>query len=64
MNDVNINYMVGKVANDFASSVQKIWDSSSSVTGCNVAGFRIGAGFFFMSARTLYHWVGISFSSR
>lgn len=45
MNDVNINYTVGKVANDFASSVQKIWDSSSSVTGCNVAGFRIGAGF-------------------
>ena len=26
--------------------------------------WQTGAGFFFMSARTLYHWVGISFPSR
>ena len=29
-----------------------------------VAGFKSGAGFSFISARTLYHCFGISFSSR
>ena len=48
----------------FANSVQKIPDNSSTVTGFNVPGFKIGAGFFFMSARTLYHCLGISDSSR
>ena len=34
------------------------------VMGFNVPGFKSGAGLFFMSARTLYQNLGISFSSR
>ena len=48
----------------FTHSVQKTRSSSSAVTGLRVAGFRSGAGFFFMSARMLYQAAGSSFSFR
>ena len=46
------------------SSSQNTGARSACVIGLSVAGFKSGAGLFFISARTLYHFVGISLSSR
>ena len=46
------------------SSSQNTGRRSSYPMGFKVPGFKRGAGLFFISARTLYHWVGISLSSR
>ena len=46
------------------SSSQNTGARSSAVMGFSVPGFSSGAGLFFMSARTLYQYFGISFSSR
>ncbi len=46
------------------SSSQNTPESSAAVMGLWVPGFKSGAGFFFMSARTLYQYRGISDSLR
>ena len=45
-------------------SAQNTASSSAAVIGLPVPGLTRGAGFFFMSARTLYQALGISDSSR
>ena len=47
---------------DEPNSSQNTGRKSSKVIGFNVAGFKRGAGLFFISARTLYHCFGSSLS--
>ena len=49
---------------DFYAELLEGFQSSSAVIGCRVPGLRSGAGLFFMSARMLYHALGISSSAR
>ena len=57
-------YGVVSSSSCFTSSSQKTGLKSSNCIGSNVAGFNNGAGLFFISARTLYHCFGNSFSSK